>query len=65
MSYHNNINPFENYSGSMNLSKPVFIVAFSLSIVGLLVVKLGIIGIILVFALLFWVVFYIIYSVIQ
>jgi hypothetical protein len=22
MSYHNNINPFENYSGSMNLSKP-------------------------------------------
>jgi hypothetical protein len=22
MSYHNNINPFENYSGSMNLSNP-------------------------------------------
>lgn len=55
MSYHNNINPFENYSGSMNLSKPGYLLLLfaSLSIVGLLVVKLGIIGIILVFALLF------------
>jgi hypothetical protein len=52
MSYHNNINPFENYSGSMNLSKPGIFA--SLSIVGLLVVKLGIIGIILVFALTIW-----------
>jgi hypothetical protein len=59
MSYHNNINPFENYSGSMNLSKPGYLLLLfaSLSIVGLLVVKLGIIGIILVFALLFGVVF--------
>jgi disulfide bond formation protein DsbB len=35
MSYHNNINPFENYSGSMNLSKPGYLLLLfaSLSIV--------------------------------
>ncbi|RYJ53318.1 O-antigen ligase domain-containing protein [Flavobacterium petrolei] len=54
MSAHNNINPFENYSGSMNLSKPGYLLLLFalLSIVGLLVVKLGILGIILVLALL-------------
>jgi hypothetical protein len=30
MSYHNNINPFENYSGSMNLSKPGYLLLFLL-----------------------------------
>ncbi|MFT5238864.1 MAG: hypothetical protein ACI9M9_002481, partial [Flavobacteriaceae bacterium] len=59
MSAHNNINPFENYSGSMNLSKTGYLLLLFavLSIVGLLVVKLGIVGIILVLALLFGSVF--------
>lgn len=59
MSEHNNINPFENYSGSMNISKPGYLLLLFavLSIFALLVVKLGIIGIGIVLALMFGSVF--------
>ncbi|WP_147676375.1 O-antigen ligase family protein [Algibacter pacificus] len=55
MSRYNNINPFENYSGSMQLSKPIYLVLLFvlLSIVGIVVVKLGVIGIGLILALIF------------
>lgn len=59
MSEHNNINPFENYSGSMNISKPGYLLLLFavLSIFALLVVKVGIIGIGIVLALMFGSVF--------
>ncbi|CAD0009802.1 O-antigen ligase family protein [Flavobacterium chungangense] len=59
MSEYNNINPFENYSGSLNISKPGnLIMLFSImSISALIIVKLGIIGIGLLLAIIFGSVF--------
>lgn len=59
MSKYNNINPFENYSGSLNISKPGnLIMLFSImSISALIIVKLGIIGIGLLLAIIFGSVF--------
>ena len=52
---HNNINPFENYSGSLNISKPVnLILLFSVvTVAALIIAKLGVIGILLLVALVF------------
>lgn len=52
---HNNINPFENYSGSLNISKPGnLIILFSIiSISALIIAKLGVMGIGLLLALVF------------
>lgn len=49
------INPFENYAGSSNLAKPVFLLCVFLAIafLALIIVKLQIIGIGLFFAILF------------
>jgi len=59
MNRSNNINPFENYSGSMLIAKPGYLLLLFalLSIIGVVVVKLGIIGIGLVLALMFGSVF--------
>lgn len=59
MSEHNNINSFENYSGSMNISKPGYLLLLFalLSILAVVVVKFGVIGIVLVLALMFGSVF--------
>lgn len=59
MNEHNNINPFEKYSGSLNISKPGYLLLLfvALSIFALIVVKLGIIGIGLILALMFGCVF--------
>jgi hypothetical protein len=59
MSEYNNINPFENHSGSLNISKPGnLIMLFSImSISALIIVKLGVIGIGLLLAIIFGSVF--------
>ncbi|MBF4470579.1 O-antigen ligase family protein [Flavobacterium sp. HJJ] len=59
MSEYNNINPFESYSGSLNISKPGnLIMLFSImSISALIIVKLGVIGIGLLLAVIFGSVF--------
>ena len=59
MSEYNNINPFENFSGSLNISKPGnLIMLFSIMLISaLIIVKLGIIGIGLLLAIIFGSVF--------
>ncbi|WP_281310267.1 O-antigen ligase family protein [Flavobacterium flavigenum] len=59
MSEYNNINPFESYSGSLNISKPGnLIMLFSImSVSALIIVKLGVIGIGLLLAVIFGSVF--------
>jgi hypothetical protein len=54
-----NINPFENYSGSLNISKPGYLLLLVavLSVFILLVLKLGIIGIVIMLTLIFGIVF--------
>lgn len=59
MSEYNKINPFEDYSGSLNISKPGYLLLLFavISVLALVVVKLGIIGIGLIVALIFGSVF--------
>lgn len=59
MSEYNNINPFESYSGSLNISKPGnLIMLFGImSVSALIIVKLGVIGIGLLLAIIFGSVF--------
>jgi hypothetical protein len=59
MNEYNNINPFNNYSGSLNIMKPAYLLLLFviISILAVVVVKLGLIGIGIILAFIFGSVF--------